>query len=245
MVLITKRTVMIVCNKFVFLHLHKSGGTFVNQMMAKCIPYARQIGYHLPYKELPASFRRQPVLGTVRNPWSYYVSWYHFQAAQERPNDLFQCMSENNTLNFDDTVSNLLCLHSSPQKIQELAALMPETYVNHGLNLTRDCILSIAGSGQGFFSFLYKRLYAGADKLTVLKMENLRDGLRTFLDRHDVEPRSRLHEFINNTPRLNTSDHSGYTSYYSSALRSLVAESESALIEEHGYLFGCEGGSYL
>lgn len=228
---------MIVCNKFVFLHLHKSGGTFINQMMASCIPYAKQVGYHLPYSELSPGFRRLPVLGTVRNPWSYYVSWYHFQLDMERPNALFQCVSEGSTLDFVGTVTNLLTLHSNAEKVDELAKTLPETYINHNLNLTRNCIAPILGSGHGFYTFLYRRLYAGACSLTILKMENLRDELRAYLGDNGVEPRDRLHQFINNTPNLNTSKHSDYQDYYSTALRNLVAESDAELIKKYDYTF--------
>ena len=39
---------MIVTPRFVFLHLHKSGGTFVNTCLMQFVAGARQIGYHLP-----------------------------------------------------------------------------------------------------------------------------------------------------------------------------------------------------
>ena len=44
---------MIVTPRFVFLHLHKSGGTFVNESVMKFVPDARQIGYHLPRSMIP------------------------------------------------------------------------------------------------------------------------------------------------------------------------------------------------
>src|SRR5690348_2702699 len=104
---------MIVCDRFVFIHLHKSGGTFVNQLLLQCVPSARQIGYHLPYRELPEEHRYLPVLGTVRNPWDYYVSWYFFQNAQPRPNSLFRICSDDRRLGFSQTIRNLASLSSN------------------------------------------------------------------------------------------------------------------------------------
>ncbi len=233
---------MLVCNKFVFLHLHKSGGTFVNQMMAQCIPYSRHIGYHLPYAELPDGFRRLPVLGTVRNPWSYYVSWYHFQSEAKRPNELFQCVSEENTLDFEGTITNLVSLSLDREKVEDLANAFPETYVNHGLNLTRKCVTQISGSGLGFYSFLYHRLYDGADSPIILQMEGLRDGLRSFVDQNEVQPRARILEFLESTPKLNASQHSEYRQCYSRRLRDLVAEMESSIIGKHEYTFESASG---
>ncbi len=39
---------MIATDHIVFLHLHKSGGTFVNEGLLRFVPEARIVGYHLP-----------------------------------------------------------------------------------------------------------------------------------------------------------------------------------------------------
>ena len=91
---------MIVTPRFVFLHLHKSGGTFVNECLMRFVTGARQIGYHLPRSLIPKEFAHLPVLGFVRNPWSYYVSWYSFQAAKPAPNALFRILSDGGRLDF-------------------------------------------------------------------------------------------------------------------------------------------------
>ena len=70
---------MIATPRFVFIHLHKSGGTFVNECLLRFVPAARRLGYHLPRAAVPSEYAHLPVLGYVRNPWSYYVSWYAFQ----------------------------------------------------------------------------------------------------------------------------------------------------------------------
>ena len=35
-------------------------------------------------RDIPPEFRDLPVLGFVRNPWDWYVSWYHYIRAQEQ-----------------------------------------------------------------------------------------------------------------------------------------------------------------
>jgi len=85
---------MIVTDRFVFLHLHKSGGSFVNECLRRHWPGVREIGYHLPRSLVPAAFAQLPVIGLVRNPWSYYVSWYSFQQQRSQPNALFQILSD-------------------------------------------------------------------------------------------------------------------------------------------------------
>ena len=65
---------MLVTDKFVFVHLPRSGGTFVSEVIRKFFPSAYEIGYHLPRTLLPREYSHLPVLGTVRNPWEFYVS---------------------------------------------------------------------------------------------------------------------------------------------------------------------------
>ena len=59
---------MICTSKFTFLHLHKTGGQSINAALLRCIPDAREIGYHLPVKHLPRQAMELPRLGVLRNP---------------------------------------------------------------------------------------------------------------------------------------------------------------------------------
>lgn len=228
---------MIICQAFVFLHLHKSGGTFVNHMMMKCIPKATRIGYHLPYSEIPAAFRHLPVLGTVRNPWSYYVSWYHFQAGQAKPNPLFRICSEDGSLDFAGTIRNLATLCHAPERIDVLKAVFPETFVNHGLNLTRACIETLRGKDMGFYTFLHDRLYAGAPSPRILRMERLRDELPENLTGLRGTEMMLVRDFLRSVPDLNVSEHRPYRDYYDADLRDLVGRMDRSIIEAYSYTY--------
>ena len=228
---------MIVCDQFAFLHLHKSGGTFVNQLLLNCVPSARQIGYHLPYREMPDEYRGLPVLGTVRNPWAYYVSWYHFQRDQPRPNALFTLCSDDRALGFRETIANLVMLHADPDRIARLAGHLPDSYGKAGLNLTKDCLAPLGGSGQGFYSFLYRRHYADAAAPRILKAERLRDGLRGALADLTGGVDDRCETFLTSVPDLNRSAHGAYADYYDGALRDLVGQLDGDVIRRHGYSF--------
>ena len=110
---------MIATSSFVFLHLHKSGGTFVNECLLRFVPGARRLGYHLPRHLIPPESAALPVLGLVRNPWSYYVSWYSFQAARDNPNALFRVLSEERRLDFKGIDASPYCgSGASPTTIQ-------------------------------------------------------------------------------------------------------------------------------
>ena len=153
---------MIATSRFVHLHLHKSGGTFVNECLLRFFPDARQLGYHLPRSRLPPELATLPLLGFVRNPWSYYVSWFEFQSRRPQPNALFRRMSADGTLDFNATVRNLVRLGDS-ELLDDVLAQLPAAYTNHGLNLPAFALAPIRGSGLGFYSYLYDYMYGGAD----------------------------------------------------------------------------------
>lgn len=228
---------MLVCDDFLFLHLHKSGGTFINQMMLRCIPSARQIGYHLPYREAPDRFRHLPVLGTVRNPWSYYVSWYHFQLQQKKPGALYLVCGHHGQGDFFSTIDNLVHLHQRDDLVDRLAAAFPDHFVLHGLNLTKSCIRPISGSGRGFFSFLYDRLYAGAANPFIARQENLRAEVGTFVEQHCGKKFPLIDAFLRNAPPLNATMHADYRSYFDTRLKLLVEKADERLISHYSYAF--------
>lgn len=233
---------MIATDHFVFLHLHKSGGTFVNEGLLRFVPDARQIGYHLPRKLMPPPLAHLPVLGLVRNPWSYYVSWFSFQSGNPRPNVLFRTLSDGGTLDFEGTVRNMLNLGAGSRadgaRLDALVAALPAAYTNRGLNIPGPTVAAIRNSKLGFYSFLYRYMYDGPGILHMGRMERLREEFSTLLVAVGQPVSGPLREYLTQAPASNTSAHAAYTKYYSDALRDLVAERDADLIARFGYRFG-------
>lgn len=229
---------MIVTDRFVFLHLHKSGGTFVNAFLAQFFADARPIGYHLPREYLPAGARGLPIFGLVRNPWDYYVSWYSFQQRKARPNALFTVASDAGRLDFRGTIRQLVNLCSDPERHAALAAALPERFTDHGINLTRACLAPLLGANLGFYSFQFRRMFGDGQDVTFGRMESLRDDLRAFLQAQSIALTPAMSAFIAAAPPVNTSEHQHYSRYYDESLRDLVAERDRLVIERFGYTFG-------
>lgn len=204
------------------------------------MPSARQIGYHLPYREVPAAYRDRPVLGTVRSPWAYYVSWYHFQISRPKPNVLFRLCSDDRRLGFADTVSRLIDLAADEVRLSFLREALPDTYGPAGLNLTKGCIVELKERGLGFYSFLYERLYAGAEEPRILRVESLRYELLDTLKSWDLLPNFCAEQYLAEAPPRNVSQHDTPASYYDERLAMLVAERDRTIVDRHGYVFGAE-----
>jgi hypothetical protein len=230
-------TSVIATDHFVFLHLHKSGGTFVNEWLLRFFPDARQIGYHLPRRLIPPEFRSLPVLGLVRNPWSYYVSWYAFQSGLPRPNALFKVLSEGGTLGFEGTIGNMVDLGAGGSPLDAVIAALPDTYTGRGLNLPGPELAVIRETGLGFYSYLYRYMYAGEAPVSVTPMEGMRDALPLLLSTFGAGISPAAETFLRAAPASNTSAHRYYTEYYGDSLRDLVAERDGDLIREFDYRF--------
>lgn len=226
---------MIVTDKLLFLHLHKSGGTFVNALLTRCVPSARHVGYHLPYREVPVPYRNRPILGTVRSPWAYYVSWYHFQISKPKRNVLFQLCSNDGTLGFNETVSNLVGLSGDEARLSVLERALPDTYGIAGINLTKTSVGELRASGLGFYSYLYERLYAGAREPRIIRVERLREELRSALTALGHLPNACVDRFLVESPPLNASRHEATSHYFDEGLAAFVAHRDGDLIRRYGY----------
>lgn len=231
---------MIATDRFVYIHLHKSGGSFVNECLLRYFPDARQLGYHLPLSLLPDELRGLPVLGFVRSPWSYYVSWYAFQSQRPRPNALFRCVSDDGALDFKASVRNLLELGNDAARLDRLLQLLPDHYgaAGFGLNLPRFALAPIRGSGLGFYSFLFRYMYTTPGVEPVIgRCESLRTDFLGFLERVGAPISAELRDFVLNASPRNASQHGDWRDYYDRELADLVRARDASVIEQFGYSF--------
>jgi hypothetical protein len=230
---------MIATDRFVFLHLHKSGGTFANECLLRFVPGARRLGYHLPRSLIPREHAHLPVLGLVRNPWSYYVSWHAFQSARAEPNVLYRVLSDDGRLGFEATIRNMLELGAVDTHLDRLVERLPAHYSDRGLNLPGFALAPIRGTGLGFYAYLYRYLYTGAGSaLHVGRMEDLRSELLAMLGRVGQPVSDAMREFIERHEPTNVSSHAPYFECYGASLRELIAERDRTVIAGHGYRFG-------
>lgn len=230
---------MIATERCVFLHLHKSGGTFVNECLLRFVPGARQLGYHLPRSMIPQELRALPMLGLVRNPWSYYVSWYVYQSTRRQKNALFRILSDNGQLAFEPTIRNMLNLGTSGERLDELIAALPPRYMGTGLNLPGFALEPIRDSGLGFYTFLYRYMYGGAgESVYVGRMESLRTELAAMLVAVGQPLLPAMRTYLEAGAARNASEHGPYDAYYDDDLRRLVARRDAEVITRHEYRCG-------
>lgn len=71
---------MLITPDFVFIHMPKTGGTFITEMLrlvygAHAVETGRK---HATCDEIPAADREKPILSVIRSPFDRYVSQYHY-----------------------------------------------------------------------------------------------------------------------------------------------------------------------
>ena len=220
---------MLVTSGLVFVHIPRTGGVFIREALQRhgeSESSAPRFATHASYEELPAEFRDRPAFCVVRNPWDWYVSWYHHTVrrgphfARLDPLDPkrvnWQGIFEGGRSSFKDAVTRV-CEGRLEHPFAEAAR-------RRDTDLYSEYVRRLAGRGLKRGS-----LEAG-------RFEELVPFLVDFLDRHGLLLEG-LRGAIEASPPLNVSDHAPYREYYDPELRELVTHRARWVIERFGYAF--------
>lgn len=215
---------MLIHDKFVFIHLQKTAGTFLADALRRELPAGSLTRgakgkLHPGWDDIPVDVSDRPVLGYVRNPWDWYVSWYHFVKTHGAGGVPYRILLGNGKNDFAMSVRNA-------------CSGMVESWGIDGIRFI--------GRGDDFYTTCF-RLFFGAgldsERLTIGRYESLIDDLELFLSRVDVSLDASATTRIRQGERLKASEHRPYREYYDDDLRDLVGESCRSLVERFGYRF--------
>jgi hypothetical protein len=230
---------MIVTDKFVFVHLPRTGGTFVSEVINKFFPSAHEIGHHMPRELLAREYSHLPVLGAVRNPWEFYVSLYHYVRPKDAANRFVSWMSENGRHGFIGSVRNLLNLGVNDERLDVLIEMLPERLdysKRHIPSATKDVMRRVRGTGVGYYTFRFNQMFGNADDVFVCRLETLRQDLISFFEGIGAAT-DELRDYVLRLDKKNIAEHLHYSTYYTPELAELVSIRDYQLIERFGYVF--------
>jgi hypothetical protein len=209
---------VLVTDSFVFVHIPKTAGTFIKSVIRAHLPVVDyRVRTHTPYRFLPGRWRHLPGFYVVRNPWDWYVSWFHWtmelgrrrgeRGKGVRPGSDKQMVWED-------------LLRSGQTDFKEAVRRACTGDFDHPL------APMIRREGIDFYSAHVKTIAGAAldrPDFTALKFEQLEDPLLRFLRAHgEVSPA--LAAAVHNDPPQRTSEHGDYGDYYDEELRALVEE---------------------
>jgi hypothetical protein len=220
---------MLVASELVFVHVPRTGGSFIRAVLGEHLeldPRAPRFSTHASYDELPAEFRDRPGLCVVRNPWDWYVSWYHHvigsgqRLASRGPGDPklanWQTVFRGGRSSFKEAV----------------------TAVCEG-RLEHPYAKAIRGRDTDLYTQYVRALTGRAIKqgrLEAAPFEELIPFLVGFMRRRGLLTES-MRASVEQSPPINKTEHRPYRDYYDDELRELVAHKARWLTERFGYVF--------
>jgi hypothetical protein len=218
---------MLITRYFVFLHVPKTGGEFIRKVCFDHLPrewlIRNALDTHTPYKHIAEEFADLPMFSLVRNPWDWYVSWYHFltqtNPEQRAGGPMWITAFGSGGNAFRETVVNA-CTGQSFEH-ERTGPIVRELGVDH-------------------YSALHHLIAAQgieAGRVEVGKFEALRQDFLDFLGRHDVPIERPFVAALRAEPPYGSSKRGPYQQYYDPELRDIVAEKADRIVTDYGYVF--------
>jgi hypothetical protein len=149
---------VLITEKFVFVHLPKTGGSFIRQASEGM--EVLTLEPHAGVDDIPPRFAGLPVFAVIRNPWDWYVSWFHFVLQTGQQNVDWEQLGGSD---FAATVRAACGDSQSPL----------------GRDLARD--------DRDYYSAMWWKLFGRDGRVTVGRFERLADDFRSFCDRLGVQ----------------------------------------------------------
>jgi hypothetical protein len=231
---------MLVTDKFVFLHLPRAGGTFVYEVVKRFFSTAHEVGYHFPRELLPEEYSHLPILGTIRNPWEFYVSWYHHVEPRGAASTFFDWVSDKGKLGFAETIRNALNLGVNNERLDLLINRLPDQ-VDNGKrnipNITKEAMRRARGTGVGYYTWRFNEIFGQADDVFFCRVESLREDLVAFFEQVGAAT-DELRKYVLRLDKKNTAEYAEVSSYYTAELAELVANRDRQLVDRFGFRFG-------
>jgi hypothetical protein len=220
---------MLVTQDLVFVHIPRTGGSFIRSVLGAHLPadsHAPPFATHARYGELPKELRDRPAFCVVRNPWDWYVSWYHnvmkhgTRLRQLSPDDpkreIWDTVFRRGRSSFAEAVTRAC--------EGELDDPLGRSARKHDMDLYSAYVRTQGG-------IELKRGY-----IEVGRFEELVPFLVEFLDDRSLLT-DELRDALEGTAAVNASQHTSYRDYYDDELREIVGYKARLLTERFGYRF--------
>jgi len=210
-------------NKIILFHFPKTSGTSIRRN-TKCeiiLPKIRHIGInHLSYK-----YYKYPIFGMIRNPFSFYVSFYNYfrnnKILNSPTKEILFCkyFIENQNVNFDDfeEVKKDFSKH--------LKLLLTKGHEHK---------IQIKNYNCGLISRLYQFLYIKNNtditpEITIIKMEEY-NKLNILLSKYNIN-------LTKSIKKINSSKVVDYKLYYTTETIKLVESYDNKILQKYNYHF--------
>ncbi|NIP72174.1 MAG: hypothetical protein GWO16_03690 [Gammaproteobacteria bacterium] len=247
---------MLLCEQFVALQMPKTGNAFVAEVLRRLFPGIQELEPDRTAGQIPASHRHLPRIGFCRNPWDWYVAWYHAPRRRGSSDPVFAAASADGARGFQDTLRHLLtgsrdfrsrlAPARAPNAVtvnrpceEALGSIHPMTSLDIGF-LTWRFITLFDAHAEAVFARARPPLGPPQDGegVTIFgRAENLVQDLLAMLIHCGVPEMQARSSTTHDHPGNEPVQRRHYRDYYSPYLRELVAHKERVLIEAFEYQY--------
>lgn len=249
---------MFVAEKFVFIHIPKTGGQKMLRVLEnhEMIFRGTPARFHMNVNNVkhPGYSNDKPTLAFVRNPWSWYASWYHFCLHSGKV-VLFDVITNGKQNDFITSINNLFDMIEGKRDdlVEKYNNQIPN--VNHPIETLKDNFHQLSEWDCGLLSWNYFYLIFGDkaninyENVTIGKQEYLdEDALAFFVDNgiiendSDVSRKQQMYDIIERAFtsgfKVNvTRDYGDFHQYYDDKLVERVYKKEQYIVDRYGYEF--------
>jgi hypothetical protein len=214
---------MIVTKNFTFIHTSRTGGSFATHIIKNFFPDFIELEYHLPISKYQG---KGPFVGTIRNPFDWYVSAFHFYRAIGHP-------LMHGVQGFDEGLRLMLGIKGTEKQ----RYLINYDWSKFPLpNLTSQDFFEYPPA-MGYYSWLVDRM-TGTDthKVRFMRFESLREDLICVFNSYGTLSEHQ-ESLIRETPNINGTPRGAYREYYTKELIGLVYEADKYILNKFGYEF--------
>lgn len=236
---------MIATDKFVFLHLERTGGNFFSEFLRLFIP-GEELGYHAPRIRLPEHYGHLPVIGFIRNPWDWYVSFYYHKRFRL---DILRNDPALENLDFASATRALLHLGSDRPPFHEVKQgfvnLCPEVPPEESMGVTKSELQDFRDEGIGFYTWMVLRMFTcnrSLDDVRLGRFENLVEEIVRLLTEFEYHITDEMSATLSTLKNPNPTNHDHYSKYYDDELRAQVAKQDRLIVERFNYKFEAASG---
>jgi hypothetical protein len=224
------------------------------------VPEVDTYQWHLPAQDIPSPYASKFKFGSIRNPWSWYYSWY--QLLKAYPNDFYARLLLTKPLSFvefvrkllsDETARALSDTKTFPMGDPKRRApsnkgrwIKPFEYMKNldvGFFSYHYIYLFFNGYDKAFYHEDPKYVFANHDKLmlvdTLVKTEGCGNNLVEALRKSGVPLRGKQVKLITSHRRANTSKvrTGDWRNHYDTETVELVRYKDRIIIDNQGYTF--------
>jgi hypothetical protein len=148
-------------------------------------------------------------------------------------------MTENGRLGFEGSLRNLLNLGVNDECLDSLIEMLPEHLDYSKRNIpsaTKDTMARVRGTRVGYYTFRFNQMFGNADDVFFCQLETLSEDLVAFFERIGAGT-DEIRDYVQGSPKVNATEHSHYSRYYTDELADLVSVRDRQLIQRFGYAF--------